>query len=148
MHQRPESGLLEMLVGSKSIADAVRLHNDKGHAVRKAPFLIGALRIELHRLLKQVAQTCFLGLRLLAWRRSVLPAGAGLGKLPAGRGCGSPHTILKAADLKNRSALPVAFEQFREDLLVNGHAQCSIHAHLFQGIDFLVGGDAPCGSDG
>jgi hypothetical protein len=37
---------------------------------------------------QQVAQTCFLGLRLLGYRRLVLPTGSGLEKLLAGRDCG------------------------------------------------------------
>jgi hypothetical protein len=103
----------------------------------------------LHWTRKSKESKPFLGLRLLAWRRSVLPTGGELEKSPAGRSCGARlHTILKAADLKNRSALPAAFEQFGEDLLINGHPQCGIHAHLFQGVDFLISGDATCGSDG
>jgi hypothetical protein len=37
---------------------------------------------------QQAAQTCFLGLRLLGYRRLVLPTGSGPEKLLAGRGCG------------------------------------------------------------
>jgi AbrB family looped-hinge helix DNA binding protein len=66
-----------------------------------------------------VAQTCSLGLRLLAWRRAVLPTGAGLEKLPAGPARGVRlHTITKATHLKNTLALPAREIAWRVALVV------------------------------
>src|SRR6516165_4418196 len=46
--QCPEASLLEMLIRREGVRYAACLHDHKGDAVRKAPFLVRTLRIEVN----------------------------------------------------------------------------------------------------
>lgn len=74
--QRPESGLLEMLIRGESRSDVARVHDHNGDAVGKTPLFVRTLRVEVEgRFEKAIGERDDLHIRVRPEGRQQLDGG-------------------------------------------------------------------------